>query len=46
MMSEEALMELIRATREDVSHIRDNHLAHIKDDIMNPLFYGVQRFFA
>jgi len=34
MMSEEALMELIRATRDDVSHIRDNHLAHIKDDII------------
>ena len=35
MMSDEALMELIRATRDDVTHIRDNHLSHMKDDILD-----------
>jgi hypothetical protein len=33
MMPEEALLELIRATRDDVANLRDNHLSHMKDDI-------------
>lgn len=32
-MSDEALMELIKATRDDVVNMRDNHLAHINEDI-------------
>jgi hypothetical protein len=32
-MSDEALIELIKATRDDVVTIRDNHLAHINEDI-------------
>jgi archaellum component FlaC len=32
-MADEALMELIRATRDDVINVRDNHLAHMTDDI-------------
>jgi hypothetical protein len=32
-MTDEALLELIRATRDDVITIRDNHLAHINDDL-------------
>jgi archaellum component FlaC len=32
-MTDEALLELIKATRDDVVTIRDNHLAHINDDI-------------
>ncbi len=33
MMADEALLELIKATREDVVNLRDNHLAHMKEDI-------------
>ena len=32
-MTDEALLELIKATRDDVITIRDNHLSHINDDI-------------
>lgn len=32
-MTDEAFLELIRATRDDVITIRDNHLAHINDDL-------------
>ncbi len=32
-MGEEALLELIRATRDDVITLRDNHLAHMNEDL-------------